>query len=441
MNEINWKFKIGDHIQDDKRDLIITDRVVINKSKHDSRRNMNYISHLKCYKYKCLKCGYECDENYKNGKYFKEHYITEGHLIKNRGCACCCSSPQITVPNINSIISNQDTLWMINLFKGGYDEAKKYTPCSTQKVTMICPNCHTEIQNKRITDVKRNNRLSCDCNDNISFCEKFMIQIFKQLHIKYKWQATKNYFKWIDNLISYDFYLPDYNCIIETHGEQHYRQSGYMRRNLKEEQTNDNFKEKLAIDNGIIHYIILNCKNVNEDILTKVIMSSDLYYLLNLENQSINWNQCYMNASKNIVKEVCDYFNNNQELSTVDIGNEFGLNKVTIRKYLVFGTKYNWCCYNANKEKQKAAQKSIKSGFRKNIKPIEIFKDNISLGIFPSGAELSKQSEFLFGVKLMPCNITDTCLGKYKQYKGFTFTRITQKEYNQLKQGEINEKK
>ena len=438
MSEINWKFEIGDHVKDDKRDLIITDRVIINKLIHDLKRNADYTNHLKCYKYKCLKCGYECDENYKNGEYFKEHFITESHLVGNRGCACCCIAPQITVPSINSIISNQDTLWMIDLFKGGYNEAKKYTPCSTQRVTMICPNCHTEIQNKKITDVKRHNHLSCDCDDNISFCEKFMIQIFKQLHIKYKWQATKNCFKWIDSLISYDFYLPDYNCIIETHGEQHYRQSGYMRRTLKEEQINDTYKEQLAKDNGINNYIILNCNDISGDKLEKIIMTSNLYYLLNLENQNINWNQCYMNASKNIIKEVCDYFNNNQELSTVDIGVEFGLNKGTIRKYLVFGTKYNWCCYDASKEKQKASRKAIASGHCKNIKPIEILKDKISLGFFPSGAELSRQSELLFGIKLMPCNITDTCNGKYKQYKGFTFKSISQEEYIKLK-GETNE--
>ena len=45
----------------------------------------------------------------------------------------------------------------------------------------------------------------------------------------------------------------------------------------------------------------------------------------------------------------------------------------------------------------------------------------MSLGIFYSIAELSRQSEELFGVKLNKENISAVARGVRKKYKGFTF--------------------
>ena len=47
------------------------------------------------------------------------------------------------------------------------------------------------------------------------------------------------------------FYLPKYNCIIETHGLQHYEESSMTSRSLQEEIDNDLFKQEMALKNGI----------------------------------------------------------------------------------------------------------------------------------------------------------------------------------------------
>lgn len=57
-------------------------------------------------------------------------------------------------------------------------------------------------------------------------------------------------------------------------------------------------------------------------------------------------------------------------------------------------------------------------------KKVEIFKDEKSLGVFPSTLELSRQSEELFGVKLSSSRIGCACRNEIKQYKGFTFKYI-----------------
>ena len=64
----------------------------------------------------------------------------------------------------------------------------------------------------------------------------------------------------------------------------------------------------------------------------------------------------------------------------------------------------------------------------KRIKLVEIFKDNVSLGIFKNCKDLERQSEELFGVKLNKGNISAVARGDKKQYKGFTFKYVNQFE-------------
>ena len=89
-------------------------------------------------------------------------------------------------------------------------------------------------------------------------------------------------------------------------------------------------------------------------------------------------------------------------------------------KYLHIGLKLNWCNYNGENEKIKnyINFKTI------NGKKIEVFKNNKSLGVFPSCSELERKSEKLFGVKLLKNKISEVANGKRKQYKGYIFSYI-----------------
>ena len=59
-------------------------------------------------------------------------------------------------------------------------------------------------------------------------------------------------------------------------------------------------------------------------------------------------------------------------------------------------------------------------------KKVEIFKDEISLGVFPCAMELERKSEELFGEKLLVSNISLVCHGKRKQHKGYTFKYVNE---------------
>lgn len=306
--------------------------------------------------------------------------------------------------------------WMMKLGVSEED-AKKYLPQSNQKITVTCPHCRREksITIHQIYDTKS---ISCVCGDSISYPEKFIISILNQLNIKY----IKEYSPLWSNNKRYDFYLEDYNTIIECHGEQHYRYTGRGRQ-LQEEQENDKYKKQLALDNKIDCYIELDCSKSELEYIKNSILNSELSNLFDLNH--IDWFKCEEYTMSNKVKEVCDYWKlhneiNNEDLSTLEISKLFNLGRCTIIRYLNKGSKLEWCNYDSKKESIKRSSKVGKS----TGKPVEIFKNNESLGVFESCSELSRQSEFLFGVKLFYNSISLVCKGRQKQHKGFTFKYI-----------------
>ena len=112
-----------------------------------------------------------------------------------------------------------------------------------------------------------------------------------------------------------------------------------------------------------------------------------------------------------------EYKKNNPNLTTTEIGNIMKLYKTTVIRYLKKGNELNWCHYNADEE----AFKGRSNGGKSKGKIVEIFnQNNILLGIFSSCAELEKQSEKLYEIKLCGGSVSLICLGKQKQVKGYT---------------------
>ena len=65
--------------------------------------------------------------------------------------------------------------------------------------------------------------------------------------------------------------------------------------------------------------------------------------------------------------------------------------------------------------------------------PIELYKDNVLIGIFKGQKELERKSEELFGVFLNSKCMSNVAKGKRKSYKGFVI------KYHNLKGGDISE--
>ncbi|WP_283695656.1 zinc-ribbon domain-containing protein [Clostridium perfringens] len=331
---------------------------------------------------------------------FNEWEITPDSLLKNHGCPVC--SGREAKLGINTIWDTDR--WMIDLGMSEED-AKKYTRCSNKRITVKCPDCGREKE-MIVSKIYNRKSISCPCGDGKSYPEKFIFNLLEQLDVGFETEYKP---KWINDK-KYDFYIKDLKYIIETHGKQHYN-GGFSKlggRTLKEEQQNDKLKKEMALQNGIQHYIELDCRNSNLEWIKSSILKSELNELFDLSN--INWTSCAEFANKNIVKEVCKYWNNKREDETmVDLGKIFNLNRNTIRRYLIKGNKLGWCEYSS---------KEIIT------KRVEIFKNSKSLGTFSSCHELERQSEKLFGITLFHTNISAVCNGNMETYKGYQFKYI-----------------
>ena len=392
LNTGCFKIEIGQIFKDDKRDLVIIDRNC-KKDKIDINR--------KYYKYTCNKCGYE-------------GWTEESHLNRGIGCASC--SGQVVTP-MNNIWNNQR--WMCDLGVSEED-AKSHTRSSNKKVEVICPYCGRK-KRMSLNKIFMRKTIHCNCSDCVSYPEKFIHGVLECLNIEFQTQLNKSTFNWCDKY-RYDFYIPSLNMIIETHGKQHYEDGGRnskFNKSLKDEQENDRVKRELAKENGIENYIIIDCRKSELEWIKNSILNSELNKLFDLSK--IDWLKCEEFALKNIVKEVCEYWNNkSDEETTTDLAKIFKLSCGTIVLYLKKGAELGWTNYNSKDEMRKSG---LNSGLSKS-KTVEAFKDGISLGIFKSASNLERESKNLLGTKLFQGQISSVCRGESQQYKGFTFRYV-----------------
>ena len=441
-----FKYNIKDIIEIRNTKIKILEQIKMkygNKSSH------------KGYKYQCQKCG-------------NIDTITESHINYNRGCPVC--SGQKVVKGINDIATTHPHLikYFLNI-----EDAYKYSYGSEIKLPLICPNCKTINNNLSIHKLSSRG-LSCHaCSDGVSYSEKIMFNILKQIKINFKKEKV---FEWSKDIKhdnpklsgdkKYDFYIQSLNCIIETHGSQHYRK-GFETcggRTLEEEIENDRIKKELALANGIKeeNYIVINCRKSELNWIKNKILKSKLPKILNFTENGINWSKSNEYACKSLIRETCDLWNSgikdinkialmlntvdgtiirylkqgrdmdlcdyktqhelkdenmskacelwNSGNSTQEISNILNIEKYTVIKYLNECCNLKLCNYNGKEEITKQLGKKVMC-----------VENNI---VFKSIAEASATSLEVFGKKISIAGISQVCLGNRNSVYGYHFIYV-----------------
>lgn len=375
------EYNIGDRIVDDKRDLTIIGKRKAVRSYY--------------YQYRCNKCGYECQDGYRAGEPCKGLWRTTYEFdSQHKGCACCNHS--ITVPGINSIADTHPEL--TKYFMNG--DEHKYPATSSSIVDMICPQCR-HIR-KQMISVLTINGLSCPlCANTISIGERIMCSLLKSQNVEFKKE-----FMFPDNKKRYDFYLSEYNTIIEIHGSQHYVQTSNTWGTVKEQQQNDEYKKQLALNQGISHYIVINAKVSEFNYIKESIINSELASIISLDN--VDWIEIEDEVNQNgVVKEMCEYWESHPEATIVDLENMFHRSEKIIYDRLKIGYEMGWC----HKRDTKAPV----------IRPIKYVDTNI---YFRDARIASRNSIELFGKKIPDSTI------RYKAKHNKEFQYISREEFN-----------
>ena len=396
-----FKVEVGDIFKDDKRNIIITDR----EYKINNKSN-GYTQNDKWYKYTCNKCGWT------------EGWIKEGNLTGHKqGCSCCYG--RTAVLGINTIWDTDR--WMVDLGVSEED-AKKYTSNSHNKIIATCSDCG-RIKLIKIDSLYKTHSISCTCSDKISYPNKFAYSLLNQLNEIYKFDYMEHEYSpdWIKPKRYDNYFIHNgKQYILEMDGGWHTKDNKMSGQTKEESKTIDNYKDLKAREHGI-EVIRINCDKSELDYIKQNTFSSELN---RFDLSKINWLKCGESALSNLVKVACEYKKRNPNMTTAEIGEIMKLNRHTVLKYLKQGTLIGWCSYDTKEEKARLSnERGVANG-----KQLEIFKDNISLGLFKSCAELERQSEELFGVKLLKSRISSVCNGKRPHHKGFTFKYINEIE-------------
>jgi len=287
-------------------------------------------------------------------------------LLHNSGCPVCTN--QVVKKGTNDIwTTNPELAKLLANPEDGY----KYTYGSTVKVDWKCSECGEIIKGKKIGVIYKDGLLCPKCSDGISYPEKFMYNLLKQLKITFDYQYTPKWCKYeYENKIhrgTYDFYLLDYNLIIEMDGGLgHGNKNTSYFKTPKETKFIDDEKDRLAKEHNV-NIIRIKCDYGSLDRFTYIknnTLNSNLSTLFNLSK--IDWNMICKYSCKSLLIEICKY-RNLYSMTTTQIGCHFNLHYGTIARYLRCGNSLGLCSYDPKEETKIRSSKAGKKSRKKVI--------------------------------------------------------------------------
>ena len=347
-----------------------------------------YQTSKKKIKHKCNICGHGSHG---------EWLVRPSALLEHPGCPICAGKQVGSPPEYkNSIWASEYREYFSQFLTE--EQMKSVTPgSSTKKLDAVCPTCG---RHKRITAANLKNGIRCICEDGCSYPEKFFYEFLRQSNVDFDYHKT---FEWSkqDNrtAMEYDFYIPVIRTIVELNGKQHYCGFGHFQK-LEDIQNNDRLKQELALQNGIEHYVVIDCSKSEQAFIVNNIAASVLPGLLNMKVFTINWEQCSSFAIKSFVVLAAEYWNDG--LVTSDIASKLKVCKGTVRTYLRQAAEAGICDYTPTKSIDRKS-KQLSGQYHVNSKPIYCVELDM---VFYDGANyVAKQTNIAFSSNIAySCN-------------------------------------
>ena len=185
--------------------------------------------------------------------------VVNDHLNGN-GCQEC--GKEIVWKKRSRITTEEWIKKAQNVHGDKYDYSKVVYTRNRDKVCIICPK-HGEFWQKANQHLSGSGCPRC----RNSYLERYVTNFLKNKGVVFEKEKT---FEWLKNKahLYYDFYLPEYNVVIECQGVQHYIPLKGNIKKYDEITTNDKIKKELSVKHGITmfyftHKCIYNdyCKN------------------------------------------------------------------------------------------------------------------------------------------------------------------------------------
>lgn len=185
-----------------------------------------------------------------------QHNIIRVQLNKlknNTTVSCGCEHKKITAEQ-----GRKSCINMINKIVGDFKIVNKTDERDSGSVVWIgecvyCGEFRKISQRNMKNSIVHPNVCSCQKRGGSSF-ERKIEKLLNENNISFMREKVFDDFVYEDTKQHprFDFYLKDYNCLIEIHGRQHYEQcGGYMRKeNLQKRKIRDSLKIQYALNNN-----------------------------------------------------------------------------------------------------------------------------------------------------------------------------------------------
>lgn len=151
------------------------------------------------------------------------------------------------------------------------EDAKKYSFGSDRRILCKCPNCNKK-QEKIVGNLVRFGFACNYCRPTLSFPELFVTSYLKLNKIQF---IPQKEIKINGRTRYFDFFLPELDLAIETHGIQHYEQVKLWKNAYERTQKSDAEKRIYCKENNIT-LVELDCRKSNLKYITNSINKSPL---------------------------------------------------------------------------------------------------------------------------------------------------------------------
>lgn len=170
------------------------------------------------------------------------HYATLTLLKEGKVQSCGCSRKECGEKNTIDLTGKQ------------FGKLTVIQKAKEKKYNSVAWECKCECGNLIIVaghSLKRGSTQSCGCLK--SQGEEKIIKLLQEMNINYEYQKKFETCK-LKKCLSFDFYLPDYNILIEYDGKQHFEPVEYLggQKRFEEQQQRDNFKNNWCKENNIL---------------------------------------------------------------------------------------------------------------------------------------------------------------------------------------------
>ena len=184
--------------------------------------------------------------------YHESYELTCNNFYNGNRCPYCSHKGNHLHPkdSFGYLCPQMAKYWSKNNKKSPFEVA----PCSGQEFKFYCEDCGEEFKTALSNITSKNRSMKC-INCTSSKGEQRIKEWLINNKIEFKQQKTFKRLIGVGNgLLSYDFYLPKYNLLIEYQGIQHEQFVEHLQENKKNfiiQKEHDRRKEKYARDNNI----------------------------------------------------------------------------------------------------------------------------------------------------------------------------------------------